>query len=259
MQGPEAALSGACAAWAGAAGATETIETGPAPRVDSFEAFERVFRDDEGMAWWVSVIGWLVITGFAGVAVYILATAGLPWQQRPSVAPFVYALWAIVGLPGAIAWPWYTVSTVRDIRGRPRELRAAYDRWQQCGVLTRSIPTGRSYQPRHDENPNSIHVLIRPGTDPRIAGRLRRSVRDWFRDLDAAAAQALFSGRHVIPAEDIFGADARGGFVTDRPTRNDWILLLPPTHSGADWTRFQMSAETARELRPSDGQRGGSQ
>lgn len=256
MQGPEAALTGAAAAWAGTAGATESIETGPAPRIDSFEAFARVFRDDEGMAWWVSAIGWLLITGCAGVAVYILAAAGLPWQQRASsLAPFVYGLWAVVGLPGAIAWPWYTVSTVRDLRGRPRELRAAYDRWQQRGILTRSVPTGRSYQPRHDENPNSIYVLIRPGTDPRAAGRLRLSVRAWFRDLDAAAAQAFFSGRHVIPAEDIFGADAGGGFVTDRPTRNDWILLLPPARPGADWTRFQMSAETARELQPSPGQR----
>lgn len=250
MQGREAALTGAAAAWTGRVGATETLETGPPPRVDSFEAFERVFRDDEGLAWWVSAIGWLLVTGCAGVAVYILASAGLPWQQRPSVAPFVYVLWVVVGLPGAIAWPWYTLSVVRDVRGRQRELRAAFERWQQSGVLARSVPTGRSYQPRHDENPYSIHILIRPGSDPQAAGRLRLSVRDWFRDLNADAAQALFSGHHVIPAEDIFGAGARGGFVTDRPTRNDWILLLPPTRPGADWTRFQMSADTARDLLP---------
>lgn len=250
MQGPQTAPTGAAAAWARSAGASETVEVGLPPRVDGFEAFERVFRDDEGLAWWVSVIGWLLITGCAGGAAYVLASAGLPWQQRPSVAPFVYALWAIVGLPGAIAWPWYTVSTVRDIRGRPRELREAYDRWQQCGVLTRSVPTGRRYQPRHDENPNNIYILIRPGTDPHTAGRLRASIRDWFREVDVDAAQALFSGRHVIPAEDIFGAEARGGFVTDRPTRNDWILLLPPVRPGAVWTKFQMTAKTARDLRP---------
>ncbi|WKG03372.1 hypothetical protein [Mycolicibacterium sp. HK-90] len=250
MRSPDAALAGAPAAWARSIDATETVEIGPSPRVDSFEAFERVFRDDEGLAWWVSAIGWLVITGCAGIAVYVVASAGLPWRQRPSVAPFVYALWAIVGLPGAIGWVWYTVSTVREIRGRPGELRAAYDRWRHCGVLTRSVPTGRSYRPALDENPLSINILIRPGTDARAAGRLRASVRDWFRDVDVDAAEALFQGRHVIPAEDIFGGDACGGFVTNRPTRNNWILLLPPVRSGAEWTRFQMSADTARDLQP---------
>jgi hypothetical protein len=45
MQGPEAALTGAAAAWARRAGATETVEIGPAPRVDSFaERRDRQWR-----------------------------------------------------------------------------------------------------------------------------------------------------------------------------------------------------------------------
>ncbi|MDV3128962.1 hypothetical protein M1247_28930 [Mycobacterium sp. 21AC1] len=247
MTGPQADLTAAPAAWARTAGLAETLDVGPVPRVDSFEAFSRVFRDDEGFAWWVPAIGWPAITGCAGVAVYALASAGLPWQQG-AAAPFIYILWLVLGLPGAIAWVWYTLSTIRDVRGRPRERRDAYARWQRSGVLTRSCPVGHSFRPYGDENPRRVHVLIRPETDPRTAHRLLVSARGWLRGVEDDAAQALFRDRHVIPTEDIFGADARGGYLTDHATWNNWILLLPPEQPDGQWTRFGMSQETARAL-----------
>lgn len=247
MKGPQPDLATAAETWSRTADLEEMLDVGPVPRVDSFEAFARVFRDDEGAAWWVPAIGWPVITGCAVALGYGLASAGLPWQQG-SAAPFIYILWAVLGLPAILGWIWYTLSTIRDLRARPRERREAYAMWQRSGVLTRSCPTGHSFRPYRDENPHRVHVLIRPETDPHTAERLRVSARQWFRGVADDAAQALFSGHHVIPTEDIFGADARGGYLTDQATWNNWILLLPPARPDGQWTRFGMSQETARAL-----------
>ena len=50
MNGPRADLRTAAEVWASTAGVAGKLDVGPAPRVESFEAFARVFRDDEGPA-----------------------------------------------------------------------------------------------------------------------------------------------------------------------------------------------------------------
>ncbi|MBN3458734.1 hypothetical protein [Mycolicibacterium sp.] len=237
----------AARAWASTEDEADMLEVGAAPRVDSFAAFARVFRDDEGAAWWVPAIAWPFLTGCAAVAGYALVSAGLPWQQG-AAAPFIYALWFVVGLPGAIGWIWYTLSIVHDLRARPRERDESYAAWQRSGVLARSCPTGRSYRHDRDENPTHVHLLIRPDTNPQVAHRLRASVRKWLGDMADDAAYEVFKGRHVIPTEDIFGSDAAGGYLTDKATWNNWVLLLPPRRPDEAWTLYGMSDETAREL-----------
>ncbi|RIQ29616.1 hypothetical protein [Jiangella rhizosphaerae] len=156
--------------------------------------------------------------------------------------------WFLMLALGAAALCWAPVSYVRGKRDHPRHLRELYERVRRDGILVQTFPCRLRLEATEGTEQAKIAVDAR-ATDAQAA-RLHAAFGDWLDGVsgDPAATKAVRdrygSSRRVLPATELFGPDAGGGYLVRGTVGSSWRVLLPST---ADDGAVRWSIEGVRD------------
>ncbi|SDT30605.1 hypothetical protein [Jiangella sp. DSM 45060] len=137
----------------------------------------------------------------------------------------------VLGL--GVAWLcWAPMSYVRGKRDHPRRLRELYERINRDGIMVQTFLSTLRLEAHEGTDPSRIAIETRIGDTQ--AGRLHAAFHHWLDALrddgDArTAAQERIGERRVLPATELFGPEAQGGYLIRATSINPWQVLLPET------------------------------
>lgn len=169
-----------------------------------------------------------------GVAAAVCAGAGLMPASTMHQGWSIF-LWASAGFAFAVAGAGY----VRGTPALPFASRRVYGRmltrphvlgevFPARSATTAIPPRGEADDPMHE-----IGVVVDTVLGSEEAARLRRAFTLWFTTLDdepvaCRAVRARFGSATIVMSEEIFGPNARGGFLVRgaRPDLPGWRLLI---------------------------------
>ncbi|SEE60436.1 hypothetical protein [Jiangella alba] len=135
----------------------------------------------------------------------------------------------LLGL-GVAGLCWAPVSYVRGKRDHPRYLRELYERINREGIMVQTFLSTLRLEANEGTDPSRIAIETRAGDAQ--AGRLHAAFHTWLdvlrHDDDAReAAQKRIGSRRVLPATELFGPEAEGGYLLRASSISQWQVLLP--------------------------------
>lgn len=256
--------------WAGdPAGAwRRAASTGPdpapprrqAPDLSDFETFARLVPQRGAyLAWPLMLL--LFAAWSIGVGLYVrpYQAARTPIDREHVDEPVATVLellsmwppWFLLLAVGAVLLVWAAVHCVRRRRDHPRYLRELYDEVRRDGVLVETFPSRLRLGADEGTEPAEIAIDVRV-TDTQ-AVRLRSAFGDWLDGVrhDPAATRAVRdrygSSRRVLPATELFGPEADGGYLLRGAATSSWRILLPD--DAATWRVETVRDPVAAERR----------
>ncbi|WP_116950461.1 hypothetical protein [Jiangella endophytica] len=121
---------------------------------------------------------------------------------------------------------------MRGKRDHPRYLRELFVRINRDGTMVQTFLSTLRLEAHEGTDPSRIAVETRVGDAQ--AGRLFAAFHDWLDGLrhDGDATKAVrerFGSRRVLPATELFGPEAEGGYLLRATAISQCLVLLPET------------------------------
>ncbi|WP_026931409.1 hypothetical protein [Glycomyces tenuis] len=241
------------AVWAASAG-TSAQHRPPAPDVSGFDDFARRVAPREAALLSALLFVFLGV----GLLVYAIVVASLMPELPEGLDGFDAVVlnlmkwhWVVSLVVGA----WSLLVTaprtyLKDKRDHPGETRALYEASLDRGVVCEVFAT-RFKVPGSDGWDRTV-IGIDARLDGERAARIRRAFTDWFAAVQSDVrtdkeVSKRHGGRDVLPAEDVFGPEAAGGYlIRQSVVGTGWMMLIRDDPvARREWTRLRIEEAKA--------------
>ncbi|WP_051393198.1 hypothetical protein [Glycomyces arizonensis] len=238
------------AIWAASAN-TAPAPRPPAPDVTGFDDFVRRAAPSEPGLFGPVVFAVLGAIFLVYAFVFRAYMPEFPDDVDGAVAVILFlAAWNWLGALALGVWCLITAPRTyyRDRRDHPGEVRALYAASLDRGVVCELFPTGFKVLGGDGWDPTVIGVDAR--LDEAAAARVRRAFADWFAAVEGdkrtdREVAHRHNGRDVLPAEEVFGREAEGGYlIRGDYRRGRWALLIAdPPATKRSWSVLAIGEE----------------